>query len=280
MIHDPSRRPFREPIARARGALLAPKTVDRLRTQNGGTVDHPLPWLKLVDADNLDPLPIDFDGLNVEGPTGEHLGDVSGFVVNADGTRPYYVVVDAGGWFKSREYLLPVGTVRLDVEREVLVADLTRERIDRFPGFDRDQFEQLSADGLDRFNDETSHAVAHTEGTAPSAGGGRSALSSRPEFQQPDWWSSSAEVNGRDAPMRAASSPDAPPTVADLTRPVDRTPERDPSPHAGGRAQPGDILGVETGGERTQIGDTAEDEDARRRMAETRSGRDLATDRD
>lgn len=244
-------------------------------------MDHPLPWLKLVDADNLDPLPIDFDGLNVESPTGEHLGDVSGFVVNADGNRPYYVVVDAGGWFKSREYLLPVGIVRLDVEREVLVANLTRDRIDRFPGFDRDEFEQLSAEELDRFTDETSHAIAHTEGTAPSASGGRSALSSRPEFQQPDWWwSSSAEVNGRDTPMRDAGSPDAPPTVADLTRPVDRTQERDPSPHFGGRAQPGDILGVETGGERTQIGDTAEDEDARRRMAETRTGHDLATDRD
>jgi hypothetical protein len=44
--------------------------------------------------------------------------------------------------------------------------------------------------------------------------------------------------------------------------------EGDPSPHAGGRAQPGDVLGVETGGERTYIGDTAEDENERRRDAE------------
>jgi hypothetical protein len=34
------------------------------------------------------------------------------------------------------------------------------------------------------------------------------------------------------------------------------------------RAQPGDVLGIETGGETTQIGDTAEDENERLRDAE------------
>jgi hypothetical protein len=42
----------------------------------------------------------------------------------------------------------------------------------------------------------------------------------------------------------------------------------DPSPHQDGRAQPGDVLGIETGGERTAIGDTAEDEHQRRFRAE------------
>ena len=42
----------------------------------------------------------------------------------------------------------------------------------------------------------------------------------------------------------------------------------DVSPHFGRRAQPGDILGIETGGETTEIGDTAEDENERRRRAE------------
>jgi hypothetical protein len=41
----------------------------------------------------------------------------------------------------------------------------------------------------------------------------------------------------------------------------------DVSPHHGRRAQPGDVLGIETGGETTGIGDTAEDEDERRRAA-------------
>jgi hypothetical protein len=42
----------------------------------------------------------------------------------------------------------------------------------------------------------------------------------------------------------------------------------DVSPHYGGRAQPGDVLGIETGGETTEIGDTAEDENERRRDSE------------
>ena len=40
------------------------------------------------------------------------------------------------------------------------------------------------------------------------------------------------------------------------------------SPHFGGRAQPGDVLGVETEGEQTHVGDTAEDEDKRREAAQ------------
>jgi hypothetical protein len=44
----------------------------------------------------------------------------------------------------------------------------------------------------------------------------------------------------------------------------------DVSPHYGGRAQPGDVLGIETGGETTEIGDTAEDENKRRRNSTDR----------
>ena len=42
----------------------------------------------------------------------------------------------------------------------------------------------------------------------------------------------------------------------------------DVSPHFGGRAQPGDVLGIETGGETTGIGDTSDEENERRRKAE------------
>ena len=52
---------------------------------------------------------------------------------------------------------------------------------------------------------------------------------------------------------------------ADVTKPGDAG---DVSPHLGGRAQPGDILGIETGGETTTIGDTSDDENDRRRKLE------------
>jgi hypothetical protein len=47
----------------------------------------------------------------------------------------------------------------------------------------------------------------------------------------------------------------------------------DVSPHYEGRAQPGDVLGIETGGETTAIGDTSEDENERRREAEKKAPR-------
>jgi hypothetical protein len=54
----------------------------------------------------------------------------------------------------------------------------------------------------------------------------------------------------------------------------------DVSPHYGGRAQPGDVLGIETGGERTGVGDTAEDEDKRRRTAERSAPREAPRKRE
>jgi hypothetical protein len=65
---------------------------------------------------------------------------------------------------------------------------------------------------------------------------------------------------------RAANQVDLVETVEVVEVDAGRKPDGgDVSPHLGGRAQPGDILGIETGGETTGLGDTAEDENERRR---------------
>lgn len=51
--------------------------------------------------------------------------------------------------------------------------------------------------------------------------------------------------------------------MANPTNPNDNWPDPDRE-----RAQPGDILGIERGGETTSLGDTQEDEDRRRHEAE------------
>jgi hypothetical protein len=48
----------------------------------------------------------------------------------------------------------------------------------------------------------------------------------------------------------------------------------DVSPHFGGRAQPGDVLGIETGGEQTHVGETTDDENKRRHEAEKDAAKD------
>jgi hypothetical protein len=68
--------------------------------------------------------------------------------------------------------------------------------------------------------------------------------------------------------------------MTDVTRDNDKLrDDEDVSPHFDGRAQPGDVLGIETDGERTGISDTTQDENERRRKAErgrSRKGREPA----
>src|SRR5439155_13402131 len=111
------------------------------------------------------------------------------FIVDSETGRPYYIVVDSGGWFRSKHFLLPVGHAYLAAEREALVADLTRDQIDKFPGFDKDEFSKLSEDDLRRFNDDTCLACA-IEGVAVvySATAPFSAAWDRPDYRYPDWW--------------------------------------------------------------------------------------------
>jgi len=111
-------------------------------------VDHPLPWLRYVDADDIDDNTIDFEGMEVKSSSGDHLGDVDGFIVDSESARPYYVVVDAGGWFKSKHFLLPIGHARFDTDADSLVADVTRDRVSKFPGFDKDEFDRLTVADL------------------------------------------------------------------------------------------------------------------------------------
>ena len=121
-------------------------------------MDRPRPWLRYLNADDLDDTSVRFAGMKVENAQGEKLGTVDGFIIDVDTARPYYVVVDSGGWFKSKHYLVPVGHARLDGERGVMLADLTRERIKRFPGFDKDEFVKLSDQELEQFAQSTASA--------------------------------------------------------------------------------------------------------------------------
>jgi hypothetical protein len=242
-------------------------------------VDHPLPWLRYVNASDLDDDAIDFDEMNVESPVGEHLGDVDGFIVDADTTRPYYVVVGAGGWFKSKHFLLPVGHARLDADREVLVTDVPKNRVEKFPGFDRDTFETLTEKDLKHLNDETCSACA-IDGVSVvySAAEPYRAAWDRPDYRYPDWWRANPTQPTRAGEAAITSGVASRPSSAagETSRPsraservvARESNEADPSPHFGGRAQPGDVIGVETGGERTHVGETADDENKRRRDAE------------
>ena len=259
-------------------------------------VDHPLPWLRYVDASKITAPGLALDGMKVRNDSMETLGHVEGFIVDNSSMRPYYVVVDSGGWFKSKDFLVPIGHARIDDDHDAIVFNLPKSRIERFPGFERGQFERLTEADIRRMNDAICEACSET----PVIYAPTDPLSNawaRPEFTQPDWWARVAPF-GANADLSPAESSfvptaDYPATKvaratgelqAETIAEKDRTTqtrsrskaereavtarEPEPSPHFDGRAQPGDVLGVETGGERTYVGDTSEDENKRRIDAE------------
>lgn len=253
--------------------------------------------LRYVDADDISAPQIDFDGLKVRNEAMETLGSVDGFIVDSVSTRPYYVVVDSGGWFKSRDFLVPIGHARIDDDRDALVLDIAREQIERFPRFDRSAFEQLSEDDARRMNDAICEACDDMHATYRPTDP-LSAAWSRPAYTQPEWWASVSPIGmpvtdlgpsqtnfipAEDYPAskvpRALGEVQAEQMIA-REKTQARAPRRektsddviarasDTSPHRDGRAQPGDVLGLETGGEETHIGDTPEDENKRRLAAQ------------
>ena len=230
-------------------------------------MDRPRPWLRYVDASDLDNSRIKFDGMTVESNLAEKLGEVDGLIVDVSSGRPYYVVVDAGGWFKSKFFLLPIGHIGLASNERSLVADVTKERVERYPGLDRGEFETLSDAELDRMATQMADACCPTD-TAT-----RDSWTTRTHYVSPSWWRADFYRAGGLASAPVAPAPAAIPSRDEVRSEDDREREEivaqgDVSPHTGGRAQPGDVLGLETGGAETHIGDTSEDENERRRDTE------------
>jgi hypothetical protein len=267
--------------------------------------------LRYLDADDLDDSTVEFDDLDVHGQNGETLGELDGFLVEHGAGTVRYLVVDSGGWFRSRRFLIPAEHVTIDRDAKAVRVGASRDSFIDHPEFDEDRF--------GRFSDEEYHAYQRRLGaTWPTA---RSGETNTTMYRQPDWWSSNAYRPERLRPIESRSfvNPAGPATTAGIagaaaaaarderhshgvvthshpgghdlhahdgrervtahdhreSRPDhDATHEAgardgdDVSPHFAGRAQPGDILGIETGGETTKIGDSAEDENKRRRTAE------------
>ena len=240
--------------------------------------------LRYLDADDVDDAVVDYDGLDVYGPDGQKIGDVDGFIIDADARRVNYVVIDSGGWFTSRRLLLPIGHASLGADRKSLQTDVTRDALRRLPEYEPDHFRKFSDDELRAFERNTVVACCPDE-PLEDVSVTDWGYDSRRHYRQPDWWSSARYaperlrvLDGTEYRSReTAAAPAATATTAasrdarnrDLVTARERDDRSsrsdDVSPHFDGRAQPGDVLGIETGGERTGIGDTAEDEDERRR---------------
>jgi len=311
--------------------------------------DHASSRLRYVDADKLDTRVLDLDGLDVRNQRDDHIGEVEGLLIDGVSGRPRYLVIDSGGWFRSRRFLLPIAHAQLDDDRRTLRVNFDKETINRFPEMRNDRYEALTDEELQSYDEGVWRTSGVTRATSVEARG-------RDYNTSPSWWNTAAwastpvpgapsgstgrpavaaeEIMGGSAdPVRARAEHErmvahehehpAAPAAETLTDrdndrlvaadvnvtdvypggegrlrkaatgfEADRAGERDGAlavdrddlrnrartpgferedlrgPEAGERAQTGDILGIESAGETTSLGDAADDEDTRRQRAE------------
>jgi PRC-barrel domain len=230
--------------------------------------------LRYVDAGQLDSRVLSLDGLDVRNTRDEHIGDVQGLLIDSVSGRPRYLVIDSGGWFRSRTFLLPVAHARLDESRRALRADIDKDTINRFPQMRSDRYDALTDEELQQYDEGVWRSCGLTQSSRTTGAPGYDASVT--------WWDSAAwastPVPG--APPVSARHPavagnavfgrseDPVRARAERERVIAHEREETRAPAVGERAQPGDVLGIESGGETTSVGDTAEDEDRRRERAE------------
>ncbi len=230
---------------------------------------------RYVDADDLEDTSTDLGDLDVRNAAGDKLGEVDGFIVDDMSGRPYYVVVDSRGWFSGGKYLVPINHARLDRDQErdedILRVDLGNDTIKQYPKFDKDEFARLSDAQLVDFENRISQTCC--PGQSSLAAGWD--YESWEHYRQPDWWARATGrrtvsvrdmAQGRTVPPVPPARP-APPNPAIGSRETDRVIARE-GRRAGNRAEPGDVLGIESGGEETHLGDTPEDEQRRVRISD------------
>jgi hypothetical protein len=215
-----------------------------MQTQNFGA------GLRYVDAEELERSNAGLMvGAEIRDRNNEKVGELDGFVVDAVTARPKYAVIEAGGWFKSERFLLPIGHLDVAPDGNCTI-DIERSAIERYPEFDESNWLRASSEERWAFEYETLSACCPEDAALVGAGEKAVNFDRWAHHHEPAWW----RIHARTDP------------TMDLED--DRTKPGDPSPHQGGRAQPGDVIGIETAGERSYIGDTAESENDRREAAE------------
>jgi hypothetical protein len=148
-------------------------------------MDHPRPNLRYVAAADLAESGLKLKGLEVDGSDGEKLGKLDGFIIDAANGRPYHVVVEAGGWFTHKHFLLPVGHAMLNGDGTSLLADVAKERVKRFPGFDKGTFERLTDDDVKALDRMTTAACCPDEVVVVAS------WEIGSHYRYPDWWKES-----------------------------------------------------------------------------------------
>lgn len=85
-------------------------------------------------------------GDSVVNPQGEELGKIEEVMLDVDGERIAYAVVSFGGFLGMGDKLfaVPWGALRVDAEKECLVLNTSKERLEEAPGFDKNDWPDMA----------------------------------------------------------------------------------------------------------------------------------------
>jgi ferritin-like metal-binding protein YciE len=114
--------------------------------------------------------------LPVRSDADEELGTFDGLIIDTASQEPRYAVIDSGGLFIHRRYLLPFDDIGFDADRRMLEVRIRKDIASRYPSFDPDEFQKMSDVELRRYEsrllrlfprDTASRAARPTPATTP-----------------------------------------------------------------------------------------------------------------
>jgi ferritin-like metal-binding protein YciE len=148
--------------------------------------------LRYVDIDDL-PAADRYRDANIRNRAGEELGEIDGFVLDDTG-RPYYLVVDSGGLFVGRRYLVPVGRAEFRNAERLFTIDLDKPTLKRYPEFHAESFVAMTDDEARRYEWRVLEAIDPEAARSAPSEWRRDEF---PYYRQPEWFDIAAPVAGR-----------------------------------------------------------------------------------
>ena len=115
----------------------------------------------------------------------DDLGVLDGLVVDGDLGRARYIVAKTGG-LTQRRRLLPLALLRFDDAAGVLRAQIDKEVAERYPAFDRDEFDTMNESDRGRYEARVLNFVPRGPARTPS--GGEDGVGTLPEWLLKGTW--------------------------------------------------------------------------------------------
>ncbi len=95
------------------------------------------------------------------------LGVLDGLVVDPERGVARYAVVAGGGVLTHRRYLLPLAVLRFDEKDRVLRTTVEKDVAERYPAFDRDEFQSMSDRDRSAYEQRLAALFSKTDERAP-----------------------------------------------------------------------------------------------------------------